>query len=92
MRVTRGEPHGVPAWGDRAQEEELEGQPWKGAEGSCDSTQVTMSPAPGNWTMQMLGPEAPRTHKSAPKRGVSQHLGIYHKEGTDSQQNNARHQ
>ena len=41
--------------------------------------------------MQTLGPEAPRTHKSAPKRGVSQHLGIYHKEGTDSQQNNARH-
>ena len=29
LRVTRGEPHGVPAWGDRAQEKSWKGNPGK---------------------------------------------------------------
>lgn len=84
FRVTRGEPYKVPAPGSRVQQKELEGPSHRGAEGGCDRIQVTMSPAPRNWMIQMLRPGPPKTHKSALERGVSQHLGICHRRAQPS--------
>lgn len=89
FRVTRGEPYKVPAPGNRVQQKELEGPSHRGAEGGCDRIQVTMSPAPRNWMIQMLRPGPPQNPQKCPRERSQPASGHLPQEGIAISKNNS---
>lgn len=89
FRVTRGKPYKVPAPGNRVQQKELEGPSHRGAEGGCDRIQVTMSPAPRNWMIQMLRPGPPQNPQKCPRERSQPASGHLPQEGIAISKNNS---